>query len=88
MEKAMYSRYMNKYRCKYYITRAVKTFSNSDDQIFSYGIKIEKVLCNNKKESVEISHVGINEIDVKIYLKKLYNSFATPDKIKEKLIAI
>lgn len=87
MEKVVYSRYLDNFKCKYYITKSVKTFSDGNDKVCSYGVKIEKMLCNNKKESVEIRHVGINKIDVKIYLKKLYNSCTTPEKIKEKLIA-
>lgn len=87
MEKAEHSRYLRKYRCKYYITRSVKTFTTGQDKVNSYGIKIEKIVSKNRKESVEIKHVGINELDVKIYLKELYDTFTTPEKLKEKLIA-
>lgn len=85
MEREMYSRYLRKFRCKYYITRTVKTFTTGQDKINSYGVKIEKIVSKNKKECVEIKHVGINELDVKIYLKELYDTFTTPEKLKEKL---
>lgn len=87
MEKTVYSRYLRKFRCKYSITRTVKTFTTGSDKVNSYGIKIEKIANRNKKESIEIKHVGINELDVKIYLKELYDNFTTPEKLKEKLLA-
>lgn len=87
MEEKIYSRYLKKYKCEYYITRSVKTFEAGDDKIASYGIKIEKIVRKNEKESVEIKHVGINKLDVKIYLKELYDSFTTPKKLKEKMLA-
>lgn len=87
MEEKIYLRYLRKYRCEYYITRSVKTFETGNDKIASYGIKIEKIVSKNKKESIEIKHVGINKIDVRIYLKTLYDSFVTPEKLKEKMLA-
>ena len=83
-EKALYSYYLKDFKCKYYITQTNKTFSNGMDSISSYGIKIDMLsLENSIKDSAEVLHVGINENDVKQYIRNLYDGQAMPRKLKE-----
>lgn len=87
MEKTIYLCYLRKYRYKYSITRIVKIFTTDIDQENSCDIKIERISDKSKKESVEIKHIGINKLDVKIYLKELHSTTFAPEKLKEKLLA-
>ena len=82
-EKALYSYYLNSFKCKYYIIQSNKTFSNGEDSISSYGVKIDMMsLEDGIKDTVTLQHVGINENDVKEYVKNLYEGHALPCAIK------
>ena len=82
-EKALYSSYLNGFKCKYYITQTNKTFSNGEDCISSYGIKIDLFSLEDcLKDSAVLQHVGINENDVKEYIRNLYNGQVLPCSLK------
>jgi len=82
-EKALYSCYLSDFKCKYYITQTNKTFKESGDSISSFGIKIDMLsLEDNIKDSAALQHVGINENDVKEYIRNLYNGQALPCELK------
>lgn len=82
-EKALYSCYLNDFKCKYYITQSNKTFNNGLDSISSYGIKIDMLsLEDSVKDSATLQHVGINEHDVKQYIRNLYDGQALPCVLK------
>jgi len=82
-EKALYSCYLNDFKCRYYITQTNKTFDNGTDSISSYGIKIDLLsLEDSIRDSAALQHVGINENDVKQHIQNLYDGQALPCTLK------
>lgn len=89
MEKVMYTTYLKKYKCNYYITESFKNFSDSDneDKINSYGVRVDLLSINNMiKDTVNLTNIGINENDVKEYIKSLYYNEITPKHLKKLII--
>ncbi|MBR5227656.1 MAG: hypothetical protein IKV94_03370 [Clostridia bacterium] len=81
-EKVLYSCYLENFKCKYYITKSIKTFSDNKNKIITYGVKIDLVNHNSIKEQAILKEVGINENDVKEYITNLYNRQVTPKALK------
>ena len=88
-EKELYSWYVNNYKCKYYITQTIKTFQDGQEDINSYGIKIDLISKENSvQDSVLLNEIGINETDVRNYIKNLYNGQVTPKNFKQMLAKV
>lgn len=82
-EKVLYSCYLENFKCKYYITKSIKTFNDNKEGIKSYGVKIDLVNKNNIKEQAILKEVGINENDVREYITNLYHRQITPNTLKQ-----
>jgi len=75
----LYDRYIKDFRCKYYITKSTKKFVTGEDLISCYGVKIDKLDCAGKLlSSAEAQDVGINETDVREFIKRLNDGGVTP----------
>ena len=75
----LYDRYINDFRCKYYITKSTKKFVTGEDLINCYGVKIDKLDYEGKiLSSATARDIGINEIDVKDFVKLLNEGEVTP----------
>jgi len=75
----LYDRYIKDFRCKYYITKSTKKFINGDDLINCYGVKIDKFDgTGNLLSSAEVGDIGINETDVRGFIKILNDGGVTP----------
>lgn len=82
-EKALYSCYLNDFKCKYYITKTNKTLEQGKDCINTFGIKIDMLsLEDNIQDTALLNHVGINENDVKAHIRSLYDGQAVPATLK------
>ena len=60
-EKALYSCYLNDFKCRYYITQTNKTFDNGTDSISSYVIYAK----NSKNKTQEPKEVKANPYGLK-----------------------
>lgn len=75
----LYDKYINDFRCKYYITRSTKKFVTGEDLVNCFGVKIDKLDdSGNLLSSAEVNDVGINETDVKGFIKLLNDGEVTP----------
>ena len=80
----LYERYINDFRCKYYITKSTKEFVTGEEDIYCFGVKIDKIDNNGRVlSSAEVIDVGINENDVKNFIKLLNNGQVTPITLKD-----
>lgn len=80
----LYDRYIKDFRCKYYITKATKKFIDDTDTINSFGIKIDKFARNGRLlSSAAVYNVGINENDVRTFIKKLKDGMVTPITLED-----
>lgn len=86
-EVCLYDRYIKDFRCKYYITKSTKLFISGEDIIDCFGVKIDKI--NQQGEiisSASVSDVGINESDVRGFIKSLNDGKVTPITLKDIVI--
>lgn len=86
MEQAecLYDRYIKDFRCKYYMTRTTKKFIDDNDTVNSFGVKIDKLSRNGKLLStVCVNNIGINENDVKTFIKILNDGKVTPITLED-----
>ena len=75
----IYERYIKDFRCKYYITKSTKQFVTGKDLINCYGVKIDKLDSDgNILSSAKVSDIGINETDVRSFIKRLNDGKVTP----------
>ena len=75
----LYDRYIKNFRCKYYITKSTKKFVMGEDLINCFGVKIDKFDCEGKLlSSAEAQDIGINETDVREFIKLLNDGGVTP----------
>ena len=82
--ECLYDRYIKDFRCKYYMTKTTKRFIDNTDTINCFGVKIEKISTNGKLLSTAcVKDVGINENDVKSFIKKLNDGKVTPITLKD-----
>lgn len=77
--ECLYDRYIKDFRCKYYMTNTTRKYIDDKDTVKSYGVRIEKISKKGELLSVaSVSNVGINENDVKTFIKKLKDGSVTP----------
>jgi hypothetical protein len=75
----LYDRYIKDFRCKYYITKATKKFITVEDLINCFGVKIDKLDEHGELlSSAEVNDIGINEMDVRGFIKLLNDGDVTP----------
>lgn len=75
----LYDRYIKEFRCKYYITKSTKKFLSGEDTVKCYGVRIDKLDDTGKLLSTaKVDEVGINEDDVRSFLKVLKDGQVTP----------
>lgn len=75
----LYDRYIKDFRCKYYITKSIKQFVTGEDLVNCFGVKIDKLNKDGKiLSSAEVGDVGINETDVREFIKLLNDGAVTP----------
>lgn len=80
----LYDRYIKDFRCKYYITKSTKQFVTGEDLVSCFGVKIDKLDYKGKiLSSTEVSDVGINETDVKEFIRILKDGQVTPITLKD-----
>ena len=91
MEKieCLYDRYIKDFRCKYYMTRNTRQFVDSSDFVNVFGVKIDKIDSKGSIVSTAcVKDVGINENDVRSFIKVLNDGRVTPitleDIVKDK----
>ena len=59
--ECLYDRYIQDFRCKYYMTKTTRKYIDDSDTVSSFGVKIDKLSCNGKLiSSVSVNNVGIN----------------------------
>lgn len=86
MEKleCLYDRYIKNFRCKYYMTKTTKQFIDEKDIVNVFGVKIDKI---DKKggviSSACVNDVGINENDVRSFIKILNDGRVTPITLQD-----
>ena len=82
--ECLYDRYIKDFRCKYYMTKTTKKFIDDSDTVSSFGVKIDKISCSGKLlSSVCVDNVGINENDVKSFIKSLNDGKVTPITLED-----
>lgn len=75
----LYDRYIKNFRCRYYITKSTKQFLTGEDLVNCFGVKIDKLDEEGKVLSTaEVDDVGINETDVREFIKLLKDGKVTP----------
>lgn len=80
----LYDRYIKDFRCKYYITKTTKKFIDDKDSVNVYGVKIDKLdRMGGIISSAAVSEVGINENDVRRFLKVLNDGRVTPITLQD-----
>ena len=80
----LYDRYINDFRCRYYITKSTKQFVTGEDLVSCFGVKIDKLDYKGKiLSSAEVNDVGINENDVKGFIKLLNDGQVTPITLRD-----
>lgn len=83
-EECLYDRYIKDFRCKYYMTKTTKKFIDDKDTVNSFGVKIDKLSSNGKLLStVCVNNVGINEHDVRAFIKLLNDGSVTPITLED-----
>ena len=82
--ECLYDRYIKDFRCKYYMTRTTRQFIDESDTINVFGVKIDKLSSDGRLiSSVQVKNVGINERDVKSFIKLLNDGRVTPITLKD-----
>ena len=82
--ECLYDRYIKDFRCKYYMTKTTKKFIDDEDTINSFGVKIDKISSNGEVlSSVSVHNIGINEHDVRSFIKSLNDGKVTPITLKD-----
>jgi len=82
--ECLYDRYIKDFRCKYYMTKTTKRFIDDKDTVNSFGVKIDKLNCNGKLLSTAcVNDVGINENDVRTFIKLLNDGKVTPITLED-----
>ena len=82
--ECLYDRYIQDFRCKYYMTKTTKKFIDDKDTVNSYGVKIDKISNRGKLlSSVSVDNVGINENDVRLFIKALNDGRVTPITLED-----
>ena len=82
--ECLYDRYIKDFRCKYYITKSTKKFIDEKDIVKVFGVKIDKIDNNGSVVSTaSVNDVGINENDVRSFIKLLKDGRVTPVTLKD-----
>lgn len=77
--ECLYVRYIKDFRCKYYMTKTTKKFIDDNDIVNSFGVKIDKISFSGKLlSSASVNNIGINENDVRSFIKSLNDGKVTP----------
>lgn len=82
--ECLYDRYIKDFRCKYYMTKTTKKFIDVGDEVNSFGVKIDKISSNGQLlSSACVDNVGINENDVRTFIKLLNDGKVTPITLRD-----
>lgn len=82
--ECLYDRYIRNFRCKYYMTKTTRKFIDDNDTVNSFGVKIDKISSTGKLlSSASVNNVGINENDVRSFIKLLNDGRVTPITLKD-----
>ena len=82
--ECLYDRYIQDFRCKYYMTKTTKKFIDDNDSVNSFGVKIEKLNSRGRiVSSACVNDIGINENDVRAFIKVLDEGMVTPITLKD-----
>ena len=82
--ECLYDRYIKDFRCKYYMTKTTRKYIDDDDTVNAYGVKIDKISRKGKVIStVTVQDVGINENDVRLFIKLLNDGKVTPITLED-----
>lgn len=82
--ECLYDRYIQDFRCKYYMTKTTKKYIDDSDTVNSFGVKIDKINSSGKLiSSASVDNVGINESDVRLFIKTLNDGLVTPITLKD-----
>lgn len=82
--ECLYDRYIKDFRCKYYMTKTTKKFIDDTDTVSSFGVKIDKVSrCGKLLSSACVNNIGINENDVRTFIKSLNDGKVTPITLED-----
>ena len=80
----LYDRYIKDFRCRYYITKSTKHFLTGEELVNCFGVKIDKLDGDGKiLSSANVTDVGINEMDVREFVKLLNDGQVTPITLKD-----
>lgn len=80
----LYDKYIKDFRCKYYITKSTKQYIDNEDIVNFYGVKIDKLDSTGSIiSSAQVKDVGINETDVKGFIKLLNDGKVTPVTLED-----
>ena len=82
--ECLYDRYIQDFRCKYYMTKTTRKYIDDSDTVNSFGVKIDKLSSSGKLiASASVNNVGINESDVRSFIKTLNDGLVTPVTLKD-----
>lgn len=82
--ECLYDRYIKDFRCKYYMTKSTKQYIDDKDTVSVFGVKIDKLdKLGSVISSASVSDVGINETDVRQFIKKLNDGRVTPITLED-----
>ncbi len=82
--ECLYDRYIQDFRCKYYMTKTTRKYIDDNDTVSSFGVKIDKLSSSGKLiSSASVNNVGINESDVRSFIKTLNDGLVTPITLKD-----
>ena len=82
--ECLYDRYIQDFRCKYYMTKTTRKYIDDNDTVSSFGVKIDKLSSNGKLiSSASVNNIGINESDVRLFIKTLNDGLVTPVTLKD-----
>ena len=66
------------------MTKTTRKYIDESDTVNSYGIKIDKISRDGRLlSSASVNNVGINENDVRTFIKKLKDGFVTPITLQD-----
>ena len=82
--ECLYDRYIQDFRCKYYMTKTTRKYIDDSDTVSSFGVKIDKLSYSGKLlSSASVNNVGINENDVRSFIKTLNDGLVTPITLED-----
>ena len=82
--ECLYDKYIKDFRCKYYMTKTTKKYIDDEDTVKVFGVKIDKLdLTGSILQSACVEDVGINEQDVRQYIKLLKDGRVTPVTLED-----